>query len=136
MKIDKLNFIIFFKKGCRSLQNGIASRQAQVPKVNISSAKYSDFKLATSTLVLSILEFIFIATSHGHKLSWHLSQLLIGQRKHSVYSQQHKVHSPENMACIISSNILQPGSIWQFSLAQQHYSFLICQLIQTNVLLE
>ena len=28
--------------------------------------KYSDFKLATSTSVLSILEFIFIATSHKH----------------------------------------------------------------------
>ena len=77
----------------RPRQHDIASKQAQVPKTNISpcpwlltirlaffmvverdearyqrghSAQYSGFKLATSTFVLSILEFIVIATFHKH----------------------------------------------------------------------
>ena len=63
----------------RPHQHGTASKQAQVPKTNISngkssktryqrsdSAQYSGFKLAASTFLLSILEFIFTATSHKH----------------------------------------------------------------------
>ena len=74
-------------------QHSIASKQVQVPtespkflwssyifgaqkewqvlacnadELNTVSSSYSGFKLATSTFVLSILEFIFIVTSHKH----------------------------------------------------------------------